>query len=802
MKDSQSDIYKSRTETRFSNVSPRELVLKYMHFFPWVALSIVIALVIAYVKLRYSPSVYSVIGTMVVQDPNPYNSKADKFNEIFFSGPDRKLNDEIQVIRSRNLARRVVRGMGLEFEYYNQGKIRSTLVYSGDSPIACDVLRIKDSTAPFSLQIIIQSEKGFKLDEMGPEIEFSKPFSVAAGDFVVHRVKSDIRNFASNKFFIAYQPLDLQAASLINSLSAKTLGESTNIIQLTYTTENPKSGIDIVNEWMAVYQKSGLEEKRQIAVNALNFIGEQMDTVELELNSVEKSMQSFRETNKIYNPEHQSETFFKSLSDLESQITAQGVRVENVNYLIRYLSDQGNPHRQVVSLLGIEEPSLAIQIEEFNRLQVYRETLLKTTTASNPLVTSLDASLEKLRANILTNLNNVKKSNESLLKMLVNKNSAKNREISTIPGKEKQLLDIARRQKILEELYSFLLQKKLETSIGAASTISNVKVIESALASDIPVLPNRRGTYLLSFFIGAFVPVSFFFLREYLNDKLVSREDIQRITKVPIIGELTHSEDSKTIVVTKHGRKLIAEQFRILRTNLQYVLPRKEDVVVLVTSSSSGEGKSFISTNLGVVMALAGKKTVILEFDIRKPKIMSSLNLANKVGITNYLIGKAKFKDIVVPVPECDNLYVIPCGAIPPNPSEMLLDPRLDELFREVKELFDFVVIDTAPVGLVSDSIVLSRFADVCFYIVRHDYTFKKQLQILNDIDENRKLPKVNLVVNDIKIAKGYGQYFGYGGYGYLDGSYGYGADPGSSYFDSPQPRKSFIRRLISSFRR
>lgn len=779
-------------------ISPREIIFKYLPYLPWVLASIIISLTIAFIKLRYSPNIYSVSGTILVQESNPYGSKAEKFNEIFLTGPDRNLNDEVQVIKSRTMAKRVVRKMGLGVMYYNQGKIRSTLVYTGDSPLRLEVSKLKDSVHPFSIQVNVINDFEFTLAPNGPTLKFGQVFEIEKGQFIIHRTNHDLSSFASNMFYVSYAPIDNRADQLISTLYADQNGESSNIIRISFTTENPRAGVDIVNQWMTEYQLAGLEEKRQIAVNALEFIDQQMDTVRVELGGVERNLQNYRESNKVYNPEQQSENFFKSLSELEAEITRQGVKAENVNFLIRYLSDNSNPHRQVISLLGIEEPTLAVQIQEFNSLQVQRETLLKTTTAANPMVQNADASIEKLRIDILQNLRNIKSAYELSINSLKSKNVEKGKEVSLIPSKEKQLLDITRRQKILEELYSFLLQKKLETSISAASTISNVKVIESAIASESPVMPNRKGTYLAAFIVGLLIPIAVIFLKDYLNDKVNSRDEIEKVTQAPIIGEVGHSEGQDAIVVTKISRKFIAEQFRILRTNLQYVLPKQDKFVMLVTSSSSGEGKSFVSTNVGAVLALAGKRTVILEFDIRKPKVMSALKLVSSNGLTNYIIGKAKIADLPIPVPSTENLFVIPCGPIPPNPAEMLLNPKLSELFETIREMFDVVIIDTAPVGLVSDAIMLGKYADATLYVVRHNYTYKKQLQLFNEIYTNDKLPRVSIVINDIDVSGGYGKYYGYGGSGYTGYSYGYG----TQYFDDVKEPKNLFQKIREIFRR
>lgn len=773
-------------------ISPRELLLRYLPFLPWVLASIFLFLVLAYLKLRYSPNIYNVTSTILVKDQSASAARGEKLEEMLFAQPNKNINDEIQMIRARNMAKRVVKSMGLEVQYFSQGKIRTSQIYTNESPFILNKIFLKDSSANFTLTIKVLNDNQFALTEDGQPINFNQPFETRDGRFSLIRTNFPFSSYSSNLFMITYAPAERRAAELAGNLSASQSGESNNILLLVYATENTKIGIDIVNQWMSEYAKAGLEDKKQTAVFALNFINDQMDTVRQELGGVERNLQGYREKNKVINPELQADNFFSSLSELDKEITKQEVQLQVVDNLIAYVSDNRNPYRKVGSTLGIEEPSLISQIGEFNKLQVQREALLKTTTSINPMVIDLETTIEKLRVDILQNLRNVRQAYQLTVNNLSARNRETGREISLIPAKEKQLLDITRRQKILEELYSFLLQKKFETSIGSASTISNVRVIEPASTSGVPVMPDRKGTYTMAFFLGLLIPSLIIFLMEYLNDKVKSREDIQRATQAPIIGEVGHAEDKQTLVVSRNSRRFISEQFRIIRTNLQYVVPKDDKVVILVTSSSSGEGKSFISTNIGAVMALTGKKTVIMEFDIRKPKVLSSLNIPKSTGISNFIIGKASFEDLPIPVPGNDNLFVIPCGPVPPNPAEILLEERLNELMAKTKAHFDVVIIDTAPVGLVSDAIMLGRFADATLYIVRHEHTYKKQLQLLNEIYTNHRLPKLSLIINDIKSGGGYGRYYGYGGYGYTGYGYGYG----NEYFEDKKPENVLTKGL------
>lgn len=326
--------------------------------------------------------------------------------------------------------------------------------------------------------------------------------------------------------------------------------------------------------------------------------------------------------------------------------------------------------------------------------------------------------------------------------------------------------------------------------MSQASTVANSKILEPAFSTGAPIKPNKKSIQLLAFIMGVGIPAMFIFLSEIINDKISTRYDIEKITDASVLGEVGHSYSSSSMVVSKTNRSMVAEQFRIIRSNLQYVLNKIEKPVILVTSSFSGEGKSFVTTNMGGVLALAGKKTAVLEFDIRKPKVFSSLKLRPHTGLVNFLVGKAKLEDLPVMVPGYENLYAIACGPVPPNPSELLLDSRVAELFAWLRANFDVVVIDTAPVGMVSDAMTLGEFADATLYIVRQGYTYKKQVALIDEFYRENKLPKISIVINDVKLRPGYG-YYGYGRYGY---GYGYGG----GYYEMEKEDTGSLKKIFN----
>ncbi len=777
--------------------TPRELLIRYLPYLPWVIASAIVFLFLAFLRLRYMPNIYSVNATLMVKDPAVIGRGKDKMEDMLFADPNKNINDEIQVIRSRSMSRRVVRSLGLEVKYLNKGSVRSSLIKASESPFLFKILVLKDSVSAFRLPVTFVNDNEFLLGENRTRMMYGQPFETQNGRFLLERTAQNILGYNTNDFIIEYASTDARAAELQFNMIAGQSGESNNIMNLTYETENPRLGADILNQWMKEYQLAGLDEKKQAAENTLAFINAQLESTNDELGGVEKNLLGIRQRNNIIAPEPQIEQVLSRLSNTDEQIMQLGVQQKIVDNLITYITDTRNPYRQVGTILGIEEPSLANQVIEFNKLQVERETLLKTTTRANPMIVSLETTIEKLRTDIIQNLRNVRQGLALTTRSLSTNRQENLTEISRLPAKENEILDVSRRQKILEQLYSFLLEKKLETSILSASTISNAKIIEYAQPKGPLVSPNRKATYIISFILGLGIPSLLIFLIEYLNDRVRGRSDVSSVTQTPIIGEVSHSDETSTLIISRTTRRFIAEQFRIIRTNLKYILPSDEKVTLLVTSSTSGEGKSFVSTNIGAVIALMGKKTAILEFDIRKPKILKGLGMGKHPGITNYLIGAANLDDLPVPVPGFDNLFVVPCGPIPPNPSEIILDEKMNSLFEGLKKSFDVLVIDTAPIGLVGDAMVLGNHADATLYVIRHNYTFKKQLIMLDEFYINKRLPKMSLVLNDIDQQAGYGGYYGYGGYGYS----GYGYGQGSEYFEEGRTRRSsgagFIQSLM-----
>lgn len=778
-----------------NQISPKEFILKYLKYLPWIGISVFICLVLAKVKLRYAVPVYRTESRLLIKKDVPSRGN-DKFDDIFSGGSFQNVFNEMQILRSRPLAARVAKELHLEFSYYNKGVIKGSLLYN-ESPVKLEILSSNPSLVSLSLSITVIDSNHFRINDEKNDHFFGEVIKFPKDTFQVLKLLPDIHNlYASNVYTLTKSTPEEVAEDIVDNLKITLADNVSQVINLSYESENSSMAEDILNSLMRVYQESNIEDKRQTRISTLRFIDERLDSLRRELGIVEKDLTSYIEEHRAFDLNKQSEAFLSRLNLETTGIAQQEVKLSIVNWLINYLSVDSNAWKAVPVELGTQEPTILPLIGQYNMAQQERKNAAITMPATNPYIQSLDVRISKIRSDIIEALQNVKQSYLIANNSLKRQNLETESNLQSIPVKGQQLAERQRQQKIKEELYLFLLQKKEENAIASASTISDSKVLEPARSDPGPVSPNGRSFYLTAFIIGLVIPLGLILLFEYLNDKVNNRSDIERATAAPLVGEVGHSEGDAALAVTTNSRGFIAEQFRIIRTNLQFMLNKIEKPVILVTSSFSGEGKSFVSINMGAVMALTGKKTVILELDIRKPKIISNLELSKKAGITNFIVGGARIEDLILPVPDIENLFVIPCGPVPPNPAEMLLDSKMNELFSYVKEHFDMVIVDTAPVGLVSDAIVIGEHANCTFYILRQGYTFKKQLGLADELYKNKKLPRLSLLLNDVKVGTGYGSYYGYGSYGYGYG-YGYGHDK----YSNNDKKLSLMKRVWRLFK-
>ena len=775
----------------------RDLFYKYIRFLPLFLIFLALAVLGAWLYLRYSKEVYASQGTMLIRNNNE-NNREDKVDELI-SGKykSQSIQNEIEVLKSKSLIERVINRLNLQFEYVAEGKIKNSDAYK-TAPFFIEPLALNDSDVAFTLPVEFVNQSQFRVGGSSANYNFGQAFKNKNGIF---RIVKRATPKSGTKFYVNYKPSYIRAGEFSSKINVqpKFPGTNTGIITTYCEVPNPYLAADIVNSLMREYQYSSVEQNNSTMDLTIGFVDQRLATVQRDIDSLKGLLVSFQQRNDVISPQTQVEQYLSSAGQKEDVLLGNRIALGNLNQIEGYLDSKNSKSGKlaVPSSLGIEDPTLNGMVEKYNNAQLERKALLDANIPEdNPKIKALDETIEVLRRSTLENVSNLKSSYQKTLGAASAVQSQNKAKASSMPAKVSVQMELERQLESKLALFKLLDGKREEASISRASTMANSKIIQMAEPNRLPVKPDRKMIRLAALLLGLLIPTGIVFIKELMNDKINTRNDIEKITEAPILGEIGHSYSEKTLVATQTNRSLVAEQFRILRSNLQYIIGKKEGAVIIVTSSFGGEGKSFVSTNMGSVLALTGKKVVVLEFDIRKPRVLTGLEMSHRSGITNYLVGNAQLDDLILPVDELPELYVLPCGPLPPNPAELLLDDKVEELFKKLKERFDYIIIDTAPVGMVSDALTLGKFADCTLYVTRQGHTYKKQVALIDEMYTTKKLPHLSVILNDIKMPAG-GGYYGNYGYGY---GYGYGEKNKNHYYqDEVRPKRTKTQKIIST---
>ncbi|MDF7814278.1 tyrosine-protein kinase [Hymenobacter sp. YC55] len=749
---------------------------KYLRYWYLFLLGAVIAIGIAYTYLRYyAVPEYYTSSLILIKDEKSESgtSSAMAINDPDLFKSSKNVDDEVEVLKSKTLMQRVIRELDLSISYVVEGRIRDVEIYGKGLPIQIITKKMNPKYPNPSFSILLTGNNSYKLIEsdgktnvyqLGEEI--TRPygsFTVAPGPAFYTNTKGP-----NKKINIQFHQLKDMADVFFSRVDIKPSAKNASVITMGIIDPIPERGEDIINKIIEVYEKESVEDKNAKATNTVAFLDERLKYITAELAGAEKNVQQYKSQEGIADVSTQASNYLSQASDYNRQLSEWATQIEVLESIERYMSS--SEYKTVPSSLGIQDPTLLGLITSFNDLQLQREVQLRTSTAENPVVVGINEQLANLRRNILENLRNIKKG------LVITSNNLKQNsgnfqsKIKRVPLMERELLEINRQQAVKQNLYLFLLQKREEVALALAATVSNTRVIDQAVSTPYPISPNPQNIYLIALLAGLGIPFAGIFIKNMLNDKVQSRLDVEKATATPILGEICHNSRSarNAVVVNKDSRSPIVEMFRLVRANLHFAAIGKENKVMLITSSMGGEGKTFFSINLGASLALTGKKVVLLELDLRKPTLSAKLGLNDNVGITNYLTSDSiTINDIIRTSEKAPDLFVISSGPLPPNPAELMMSAKLAHLINELKDIFDHIIIDTAPIGQVSDAFSLSPLVDSTIYLLRYGFTYKKQIEIIDSIYQNKRLNHPMIVLNDAKkentSSYGYGYGYGYG---------------------------------------
>ena len=786
-------------------VNIQELLFRYLIHWPWFVVSIIICIACAWGYLRLTTPIYNITATVLIKDEKKggganMSSELEKMGLDGFVSSSNNVDNEIEVLRSKSLAREVVNNLGLFVTYMDEDEFPSKELYH-TSPVLVSLTHQEADKLPGRMEInmILQPTGALGVQITVGEKEYRKQFDKLPAVFPTD--EGTVAFFANNDTLSAVRPENITkerhitafinrpfsvSKGYVNSLSIAPTSKTTSVVVISLENTNTRRGRDYINKLLEMYNINANNDKNEVAQKTAEFIDERIGIISKELGSTEQDLENFKRSAGITDLSSEAQIALTGNAEYEKKRVENQTQINLVMDLQRYM--KGNEYEVLPSNIGLQDAASAGAIDRYNQMLVERKRLLRTSTENNPTIINLDTSIRAMRTNVQATLDATLKGLQITKEDLAREASRYSRRINDAPTQERQFVSIARQQEIKSGLYLMLLQKREENAITLAATANNAKIIDEALADDNPISPKKTIVYLVALVLGVGLPVGVIYLIGLTKFKIEGRADVEKLTSLPVVGDIPLADEKTgSIAVFENQNNLMSETFRNVRTNLQFMLENGKNVI-LVTSTISGEGKSFISANLAISLSLLGKKVVIVGLDIRKPGLNKVFNIPKKEhGITQYLTNTtANLMDFVQPSDINKNLFILPGGTVPPNPTELLARGGLEKAIETLKANFDYVILDTAPVGMVTDTLLIGRVADLSVYVCRADYTHKAEFTLINELAENNKLPNLCIAVNGLDLnSRKYGYYYGYGKYGKYYGygkRYGYGYGYGEKY--------------------
>ena len=769
----------------------QRLLLRILPFWPVVVLVLGLGFLGGYIYLRYQIPLYVTNAKLVVND----ESQEKSANVVdLFKLDTRNLSvdaeREMEILSSRDLLGKVVNALQLNIQYSQKGYVKSGQ-YFKNIPFKL-LLETPDS---------IKSRIAGEVEVIKDKIKF-RGIIYPVNEFIESKfgrikwiINKDFRpSQAPEKWLLSIVPISHAVDIIQQGLSLKPISKQSSIVQMAYVDAIPERGLLILNTLISLYSTSTIDYKNRISANTLSFLDERLKLISDELSGVEKNLQIFKTKQGIVDLGAEGTIILGQLKQTDVKIGELDVQLDVLNKIQDYVFRRNNSGAPIPATLGSIDPVLITLLSQLYQSEFDLEKVRQTSGSKNPQIEVLEDVIAKLKPSIISSIKNLKISIETSRQHLLNDNNKVTATLSAIPQKERLLLDISRQQSVKNAIYTFLLQKKEESAIAAAAILPNYRVIEKPEYAGL-IYPVPSKIYGNTILIAIILVALFIYFIEFANNRLLFRAQIESdLPEIPVIGELIF-EPKNTVspIVTGSGkRSLIAEQFREIRTNLKYITANVNEKckVILVTSSITEEGKSFVAINTAISIAITGAKVVLLDFDLRRPKISKQLCIVTDTGISNYLINSAGITDIIVPHPTIENFSIIPSGSIPPNPAELIGGQKLLDLINYLKDNFDYIIIDSPPIAAVTDAKILAIVAHATLYIIRYNYTNRSFLKLIRDSYQRDSMPNINIIFNGVKVKKILG-------YGYGKG-YGYGYTYGDETTDAGKKQKKTFWQKIS----
>ena len=761
------------TEGREENMM-QQLVSKYLPYWPLFLLAIAIALGLGYTYLRYTIPVYEATATLIIKDDKKGNEESKLVESLDQISSKKIVENEIEIIQSRKLMENVVRSLGLYAPIYQQGDVHNVLAFT-QSPVTIIALypdslpsieKVNLNVVDNNQQVVLNNKYRYPINEL-----VSTPFGRLKFIPNQYYIKALATDKQKQLFFSLSTPKSV-APAFLGGLKAEAASKLSSIVDLSYRDVDPLRAENILNQLIDSYQQSANDEKNSLAKNTLAFVNDRLAIVSHDLDSIEKKVAQYKSGNRAVDISAQGQLFLQNVSANDQKLGDVNTQIAVLDQVENFVKSKDNSKGGIVpSTLGINDPMLSQLIDKLYTSELEYSSLKKTVGENNPSLVAIADRINKIKPSILSNINSQRESLNATRDNISATNGSYNSMLQSVPQKERQLLDISRSQEIKSNLYAFLLQKREESEIAYSSDVSNSRVVDYAQSSPDPVSPKRKLIYLVFIALLMGLCGAVIFIKEYLTGKVLYRHEIESLTSIPIIGEIAFDKSKEKIVIEKGRRSFIAEEFRKLRISLSFLGVDSSHKKILLTSSISGEGKSFISTNLAVSLSLTGKKVVLVDMDLNNPTVNKILDLNREEGVTEFLEGTKDPEEIIKHVEAHENLFFISAGStLPENPSELLSNGKVNDLINYLENIFDIVIIDTSPMVLVTDGYLLTGLCDATLYVVRHKYTPKMLIKRLDETSHINPINNPAIIFNGVKMRGFFKNNYGYG-YDYVYGN-------------------------------
>ena len=731
--------------------------------------------------LRYATFQYSARAILLIKDAGRSGNISEQsilLAEAGISGGGKSMDNEIQILKSLALMEKVVDRLNLNVQYYRIGKLKESELYH-DSPFFLDSFQLIDYyKLGTSFELELQNYETFLLKPTGSEEEaisykFNEPFVRPEGVFFI--TLNPREAIVPGQYRLDIVSTEYAARQYRSNFTAQRIGDqrASSVLDLSILDPVPAKASEIINTLIDVYNEEEVNDENTVLRNTLDFIDKRVEDLVEELDSVEGGIQRFKSANEIIS-ENASSSMNYTLGEIRNsvqQISEFEIQKDLLQSLESFLTIEKMGYELIPTNLIAENPVLSGLVTQYNALVLQNKKMMFSASEKNPARIALENQIMDISNLILETIRNLKKDIQIPVAKIEDNIRELRKSMSSIPGIEKKLIEKMRTQAVKEKLFLFLLQKREETALSEAVTTAKTRTIDRARVSSFAVYPRRKFILASCAFLGLTVPLLLIFIISFFQTTIESEETIKQLTKIPILGRIAFQKGKEHIIVRQGNRSAVNEMFRLLRTNLNFLNSGKQQQTILITSSVSGEGKTFIALNLGITLALSNKKVILIGSDLRKPKLGAYLKHTSGVGLTNYLIGQNNLEEIVNIYEDNKNLSFIASGPLPPNPGELLLGDKMENLLKELAKEYDYVLVDTPPIGLVSDALLLRKCVDNILVVVRQNMTKKIMVKNLEALYEKGELEQAHIIFNGVKSGK---RYYGYGGYYYGADKSGY----------------------------